>query len=380
MSNKFILIVALQILLLLSITLDSAAQKREKPLTDTLDNAFDLSHYLYNLHGFLPVISPITEPAVGYGAAVAGVFFIPKKKSNDLKFQMPDIVGVAGGLTANGTWFAGAGYIGFWKKDHVRYRGILGYGDINLKYYGTGDGFLSKNPAEFSISSYFLLQQALFRLGDSRFMLGGKYHFGKSTITFFEDSEVPGINPFDFDMVNSGIGLITEYENYNNFLSPTKGLRVNLTYDQYLEILGSDSDFGRFTLFTHFYQPVISNKWIAGFRIESQLATGDSPFYMIPFLNLRGVPVMRYQGEFTALVETEQEIMFKRRWSVVGFGGYGRAFKTLDEMSEGSSAWNAGAGFRYLIARLLGLKMGIDVARGPEDFAFYVVVGSSWMK
>jgi len=367
-------------LLLLGNTIDCAAQKKEKLLIDTLDNAFDLSHYLYNLHGFLPVISPITEPAVGYGAAVAGMFFIPKKKSNDLKFQMPDIVGVAGGLTENGTWFAGAGYIGFWRKDHIRYRGVFGYGDINLKYYGTGGGFLSKNPAEFSISTYFLLQQAIFRLGESRFLLGGKYQLGKSTITFFEDSEVPGINPFDLDMVNSGIGLISEYENYDNILSPTKGLRVNLSYDQYLEILGSDRNFGRFTLFSHFYQPVIRKKWIAGFRMESQLATGDPPFYMMPFLNLRGVPVMRYQGELTALVETEQEIMFTRRWSVVGFGGYGRAFESLESISEGSSAWNAGAGFRYLIARLLGLKMGVDVARGPEDWAFYVVVGSSWMK
>lgn len=374
MSNKFILIFTLQVLLLLSITLDCAAQTREKPLTDTLDNAFDLSYYLYNLHGFLPVITPITEPAIGYGAAVAGMFFIPKKKSNDLEFQMPDIVGVAGGLTTNGTWFAGVGYIGFWKKDHIRYRGIFGYGDINLTYYG------GVKPAEFSTSSYFILQQAIFRLGDSRFLLGGKYQLGKSRVAFLENSEIPEINPLDFDMVNSGIGLITEYENYNNILSPTKGLRVNFTYDQYLEILGSDRDFGRFTLFSHFYQPVIRNKWIAGFRMESQLAAGDPPFYMMPFLNLRGVPVMRYQGELTALVETEQEVMFTRRWSVVGFGGYGRAFESLNSISDGSSAWNAGAGFRYLIARLLGLKMGIDVARGPEDWAFYVVVGSSWMK
>jgi len=49
-------------------------------------------------------------------------------------------------------------------------------------------------------------------------------------------------------------------------------------------------------------------------------------------------------------------------------------------MEKGSTAWNAGSGFRYLIARLLGLKMGVDVARGPEDWAFYVVVGSSWNK
>jgi hypothetical protein len=39
-----------------------------------------------------------------------------------------------------------------------------------------------------------------------------------------------------------------------------------------------------------------------------------------------------------------------------------------------------GAGFRYKIARLLGLRMGVDVARGPEEWAFYIVFGNAWIK
>jgi hypothetical protein len=49
-------------------------------------------------------------------------------------------------------------------------------------------------------------------------------------------------------------------------------------------------------------------------------------------------------------------------------------------MEAGDLAWSAGGGFRYLLARLFGLKMGIDVARGPEDWAFYVVFGSAWLR
>ena len=36
-----------------------------------------------------------------------------------------------------------------------------------------------------------------------------------------------------------------------------------------------------------------------------------------------------------------------------------------------------GGGFRYLIARRLGLKTGIDIPRGPEEWAFYLQVGSA---
>lgn len=343
---------------------------------DPYDNAFDISHYLYNLNGLLPVVSPITEPAVGYGAAVAALYFIPKEKSNDDGFKMPDIVGIAGGYTENGTWFAGGGYVGFWNKDKVRYRGVLGYGDVNLTFYANGN---SKFPVKFTLNSYIFLQQALFRLGESNFFLGGKYQLTKIKVSLLKDGEFSGIKPRDFDLWNSGISAITEYENYNNILSPTKGIRINFTYDQNLEILGSDKNFGRLTYFTHLYTP-INKTWIPAFRVESLLSTGDAPFYALPFVSLRGIPALRYQGELTVLVETEHAFNLSYRWGLVGFAGVGTAFKDIDKMNAGDTAWNAGGGIRYLIARSLGLKMGVDVARGPEDWALYVVFGSSWMK
>ncbi len=69
-----------------------------------------------------------------------------------------------------------------------------------------------------------------------------------------------------------------------------------------------------------------------------------------------------------------------KRWSLVGYAGYGVTYNIDDSIQRGSSAWNAGGGFRYLIARALGLQMGLDVARGPEDWALYIVFGSSWAK
>ncbi len=368
----------LSILLVLSYFFANG-QERQRAFVDTLDNAFDISHYLYNLHGLLPVVSPITEPAVGYGAAVAGLFFIPKTDTINKGFKMPDVVGIAGGYTENTTWFAGGGYAGFWRQDHIRYRGVLGYGNIKLKYYGKGSDYLSNNPVNFSIESYFFLQQAIFRLGNSKFLLGGKYQLGKSTITIFENPQLP-INPKDIELTNSGIGLIAEYENFDNIFSPTKGLRINLTYDQFLEFIGSDRNFGKLSLFALDYHNVLKNRWNSGFRFESQLSLGEAPFYMLPFVSLRGVPAMRYQGELTTLIETEQELILSNRWSLVGFGGFGHAFKSFDELDKGSMVWNAGSGFRYKIARMFGLKMGIDIARGPENYAIYVVFGNSWMK
>ena len=82
----------------------------------------------------------------------------------------------------------------------------------------------------------------------------------------------------------------------------------------------------------------------------------------------------------TMLGETEQYLNVYKRWGIVAFGGYGRTFTAIDNPWQGENAWNAGGGFRYLIARQLGLQMGIDMARGPEIWAFYIVFGTSWLK
>ena len=365
--------------LLVYTSVTTTAQTEQKTFKDTTDGAFDISHFLLDLHGFLPVVSPITEPAVGYGAIVAGLYFIPKKDTTVKHFIMPDIVLAAGGVTSNKTWFAAAGYMGFWKQDRIRYRGILGYADVKLKYYGAGDGELDEHPVKFNLRSTFFLQQAIFRISDSKFLLGGRYHFSSTTITLFDDTDIPGLDPLDFDLKTSGVGVIAEYAGLNNIMSPTKGLRTNLTYVQNLELIGSDKNFGELSIFLHYYLP-LSEKWISGFRIETQFAVGEPPFYALPYINLRGVPIMRYQGDITALIETEQFFMITDRWGIVGFGGVGQAYTTGKDEKTNSTAWNAGAGFRYLIARELGLRMGIDIARGPEEWAFYVVVGSAWKK
>jgi hypothetical protein len=349
--RKYLLVAILSLLLPMHIL---AQQEKTKIFRDTLDGAFDISYWLFNLHGFIPIVSVITEPAVGFGGVVAGTYFIPKEKKPDKPFSMPDIVGAGGGYTQNGTWFAGGGYAGFWKDDRIRYRGLLGYGHINLKYYGLDHGYLEEDPAEFSIESLFFLQQALFRIKETHLMLGGKYFFGKTEVTAFEESKAPEVESRDFDMISSGIGVIGEYETFNNILSPSRGIRIHLNYSQSLELLGSDRNFGRLTFFTLGYFPVMK-RWHSGLRFESLLATGDPPFYSMPYVSLRGVPVLRYQGELTMLGETEQCINVYKRWSLVGFAGIGTTVPSLDEMRFGDTAWNAGAGFRYLLARMLGL-------------------------
>jgi Omp85 superfamily domain len=367
------------IILLALIAQGAWSQEKQSIFRDSIDNAIDLSHYLYNLHGLLPVISPITEPALGFGAAGMLVYFIADKDAPKDRFSMPDIVMGFGGYTSNDTWFAGGAYMGFWKKDQLRYRGVAGYGDIHIDYYLPPGSILEGKAIPINMNSTFFLQQAIYRINNSNFFLGGNFQYSKTTLVKFNDSPLSDLFPDAAVQTQSGVSIIGEFDNRDNILSPTDGITFQLSYKQNAKWLGSDRDFGKMSFYTHAYTPV-SKTWVPAFRFESQIATKETPFYALPFVSLRGVPAMRYNGELTLLFETEHAINITPRWGVVGFAGIGTAFNTLEDMNAGETAWNVGTGFRYLIARQLGLKMGLDVAKGPEDVAFYIVFGSSWAR
>mgnify|MGYP001824310968 FL=1 len=94
---------------------------------------------------------------------------------------------------------------------------------------------------------------------------------------------------------------------------------------------------------------------------------------------MRGVKAMRYQGEKTLVGEIELDWTFSPRWTLVGFVGAGKAFADKSE-NDSDLIISRGIGIRYLIASKLGLQMGIDIARGPEETAFYIQTGTAWTR
>ena len=101
---------------------------------------------------------------------------------------------------------------------------------------------------------------------------------------------------------------------------------------------------------------------------------------MYPYIEMRGIPVNRYRGRATLLTETEFRWDVVKRWSIMFYTGMGKAFDKWNEFGDAKLVYNYGTGFRYLIARKFKLRMGLDLARGPEDFAYYIVFGSNWLK
>jgi outer membrane translocation and assembly module TamA len=102
------------------------------------------------------------------------------------------------------------------------------------------------------------------------------------------------------------------------------------------------------------------------------------PFYAQPYVDLRGVQVGRYQDRNAVVSEVELRWDVTPRWSVLAFSGVGKAYGRWNDFSDASTVVSVGTGFRYVIARKLGISMGIDIAHSRDQNAFYIQMGSAW--
>ena len=361
-------------------------------LFDAKDGKFDVSSLLASKRGFLPVPILITEPAVGYGGGLAAAFFhesaeeAEKRQAafesgeDDISNLLPPSTSVVlGAATENGTWLAGGGHQGIWKDDRIRYLGAAGYASINLKFHGIGgDTPLDDAPEQYNIEGLFILQDIKFRLWDTDFFAGGRYQYLGASVDFDDVEAPPGVRKETLDSTVSQLGLLLGYDSRDNIFSPNRGIKADFEAMFAGKAIGSDDTFQKYKLAGLFFWGW-GQKLDVGFRLDGRAASGDAPFFELPYIALRGIPIMRYQDEVAVMTELQLNYKLNPRWSVLGFGGLGETADEVGALGSGELKSTIGGGFRYTIARRLGLKAGIDIARGPEEWAFYIQVGNAWL-
>ncbi len=344
------------------------------------DGWFDVSGFLDEEYGFLPVVIPITEPAVGYGAA-GGLSFISKPLGQSAAgYGRPNITVVGGLGTENGTWGAVAGDLRHWFDDRLQTLAGVVYASVNLDFYGIGqDNTLANHPLRYNLEPKGGVLQTKYRLGGSKFWLGLNYAFAATTVTFDAPPGTPGLPSFQHDSNVGGLTPSFTYDSRDNIFTPIRGTYIEASAGLFSQVLGSDNDFQRLRLTAMQFIP-LHRRLTLGIRGDLAPSFGDVPFYLRPYISLRGVPAMRYQGDSIAQIETELRWQFWKRFSVVGFVGTGAAWNNYEQFDKTQTVVTGGTGFRYELARKYGIHMGLDVAFGPENTAIYVQVGSAWAK
>lgn len=357
----------------------SSGQSFLDKFIDPTDGYFDVSGWLAQSGAFLPMPVIITEPAVGVGGGVAGLWFHDKPKGGDpwaevpanLERKPPTVSFAVAAATSNGTWLAGGGHVASWKEDTIRYAGALMKIDANLDFYVGDDSFA------FNFDSEVIYQDIRLRLGESDFFLGGDYLYFHSD-TRFDDANANPDDPVpQQDERNAGLGVLAYYDTRNNSMATSRGTEAEFKLTNYAEVFGSDNTYNRVDLKGTQYLPFGDHdKFVYGSRLEFSAVGDGSPFYGRPFIKLRGIPVMRFQGDQAVSFENQLGYQLHPRWSVVGFLGLGGARYDHEDFPDSGLVVAGGGGFRYMMARALGMNGGIDVAVGPDGPVVYLTIGS----
>jgi hypothetical protein len=347
---------------------------------DPQDGGLDASDYLLDHRGVLPVPILITEPAIGYGGGIAAVWFseslrdVTSRVSPSGRVIPPDILSVALAGTENGTRFGALGGRFSFDEDRWRYRGGVTAMKINLDFYGIGGDDLA---LAYTLKGWATAHEVTRRIGASDHFLGARFLYMDLESNLRADFSGTGLTPREFAQKTTELGVRYQFDSRDNIFFTKRGIEGALDVMVSRQSFGSDNDFETYRTHVFAYQP-FGERVVGAMRVDARAARGDIPFYQLPFIDMRGVPAARYQDENTGLAEIEGRYYFTPRWIGVAFLGAGRVWGRGDSFGDAGSVVSKGAGFRYLLARRLGLAAGIDVARGPEKTAWYIQFGNAW--
>jgi len=343
----------------------------------TEEGDLDASEYMSQAYGFLPVPIIITEPAVGYGGGLTLVYlhdtFMGTESSSGRRIP-PSISGVVAVRTENGTQGFGGFHIGYWLEDTLRTATYIGKPNVFIDLYA------GNKAIQLNIDGFLFYQSVKKRVMESNFFLGASYMYIKSDINLDFD-----LKPLIKEDTIASVSLIVEYDTRNNHLSPTSGMFLSGRAQIYDDKVGGDYNFVNYKMTSLFYNE-LNAKLNVDFNLVGETVTANirevSP-YLYPFISMRGLPMMKYQGSSVLTFQTELSYNFTQRWEGTMFGGVGKAFSHQTGLGERSFSDSknltaGGIGFRYLIAKKFGLKAGVDIATSRDGQSFYIQLGTAW--
>lgn len=345
---------------------EASAQEGEQRLFFDEGGDVDVSNLLAR-GGFIPIPIIITEPAVDNGIGVVAYFVGKPPADSDLP---PSRTIVGGAVTGNGSKGAGFVRTGAIADGRILYNVAFGTGLAVLDFYPGNRNFALTYNNDITFAGV----RARYRFGDSGFSAGPVVTYRQNEIALDAGDHSPRLETFAGHEIDlPSIGFTLHFDNRDNPFTPTTGLNVVSEVQLFDEALGSDADFTSASLFGAWFGS--RDDWTLGVMANLEYTSDESPFFMEPDIDLRGVERNRYRGDSLLSGELELRRQFSPRWGALAFVGYGRTFGDGDADAD---AVSYGGGIRYRIAEKLGLDLGVDIGVGPDDEILYLQFGHAW--
>ena len=332
----------------------------------------------------LPIF--ITEPAIGEGLGAGVVYFHNKDQSGRPKVSTAGSVGNMGKkskppptatgafafYTSNDTAGVGVGHANSFMDD--KYRIVAALADMRV----ISEIFLADIPFGFELAGNLAYANGKRRVGASNIFFGVSLMALDADVAFqIDPGNTPPVSLADFAFTSIGIAGSAIYDARDNSTMPNSGQLLDFTLWRYDDAIGSDFDYWSGRVKAHSFHQLHEN-FVLGLRFDVSSVDGTPPFFAIPYVSLRGIPALRYQAKTAGAFEIEGRYSFSDRWAGTVFGGAGFTKNDDVVLETAQNIKSVGAGIRFQALTEQDIWIGLDIAKGPEEYAWYIQIGQGW--
>jgi len=320
------------------------------------------------------------QPETHWGAGMVGLVRFKKRTEHD-SIRYSNITMAFSDTQLNQIVFSAPYYLWFAREKYNVY-GELGYQRENYLFFGVGN----RNPHEFH-ERYNLhvarMKLNILRRLHSHLYAGINYSFDRTALFNFEDGGqlISGDIPGSGGGTISGAGITVKFDNRDNQFYATKGYYAEVFATCNSRYVGSDYEFGRYSLNLATYV-ALPRKQVLAFNAYAFANKGRVPFYQMATLGgdirLRGLYNGRYRDNNCWILQAEYRASLFWRLGAVAFAGIGDVASDLSRFNLMNTRLAYGGGMRLLIDKKQHLNLRFDVGLSQRNPNYYFTVAEAF--
>ncbi|HUP06065.1 MAG TPA: BamA/TamA family outer membrane protein [Caldimonas sp.] len=320
---------------------------------------------------------PVANPTLGNGLQVAALYL--HAKGADDANAPSDTSGVGGMATDNGARLLGFFHDGSYAQDRFRVSGFVGSGKFELKFFGIGNVTLDSDHAlPYRIDGTIGQVRAAVRMPRTQdWFVGLSLLYIDATVTVETSQVLPPLPDVPLSFRNTGIGPYVQYDSRDSNYYPRSGQYFRATWMKFTSEGGLHESFDKGDAFYNAYLPVRPSSVLA-LRTRLQTSSGETPFFQLPTLDMRGFSRDRYRDNFSLSATAEWREKLATRWGAMGFVEAGRVAPSFGDLGSARTITSFGGGVRWRPSADKDLNLGVDFAISTDDRAVFIQIGEKF--
>jgi hypothetical protein len=257
-------------------------------------------------------------------------------------------------------------------QDEWRHNSVVFHSIYPNKYFGIGDA-TDVEDVEIYDSTNNRFSFGLSKRIIQHLYLGLRVIYRKTQITEIEDEGLlDREKPVGFEGGREqGVGYFLDFDSADDNFNPTKGVRAQLSINNYQESYGSTYNFKEILFYVRHYMSITESGQLA-FAISAQDKVGDIPFTSLAQLGgqrlLRGVFQGRYRDKSLGSLQLEwrEKVSAKLGWVV--FSSVGHVANEFHRLTTSRAILAFGGGIRFTVNEKANTVIRIDSGLTSEGY------------